>query len=188
MQLISAHHSEVYLVLKGIFPSVNIWNKYDMFKVDSPPKNQQPQQKNQPLFLKASLIYVKQSIFNIVCNQLLQGPPFPRPQMKAVMVVRPFPHYNMVRFCNDNKCLQQQLTFTECYVPGPVACALQRCLSSAQHPHEVGRYCHHSDFMREKHEAGASKSPTRRHTQQAGRRQELRSDSKTGAFDNFSKL
>lgn len=50
MQLISAHHSEVYLVLKGIFPSVNIWNKYDMFKVDSPPKNQQPQQKTNPYF------------------------------------------------------------------------------------------------------------------------------------------
>ena len=33
---------------------------------------------------------------------MLQDSPFPRLQRKAVTIVRPFPHRNMVLFCNNN--------------------------------------------------------------------------------------
>ena len=45
--------------------------------------------------------------------------------MKAVVTVRPIPHYNMVRFCNLDKCLQQLLTLIKCCVPGPVVWPVQ---------------------------------------------------------------
>ena len=45
--------------------------------------------------------------------------------MKAVVTVRPIPHYNMVRFCNFDKCLQQLLTLIKCCVPGPVVWPVQ---------------------------------------------------------------